>query len=100
MSSNSYATNITPIMTGVALTTASVPIVQQNPTRRALMFHNRSTTLYLEVAGQPTVAGAAGSMLIAPGGFSPVFSGDTRATNAWNGHMVSGSGDVTVFEWP
>lgn len=94
------STNITPLTYGVALTTASILIIGQNPTRSALMFHNRSQTLYLEVAVQPIVAGAAGSMLILPGGFSPLFTGNMRATAAWNGHMVSGSGDVTIFEWP
>lgn len=95
-----HPTNVTPIIYGVSLTTASITIIGQNLTRSALMFHNRSNTLYLEVAVQPIVAGNPGSMLILPGGFSPVFSGNIRATAAWNGHMVSGSGDVTIFEWP
>lgn len=98
MSVNS--TNITPIVYGISLTTASILIIGQNPTRSALMFHNRSLTLNIEVAAQPIVAGNAGSMIILPGGFSPLFTGIMRATCAWNGHMVSGSGDVTIFEWP
>lgn len=98
--SNTYPTNITPIVTGVALTTASIQVVAQNPSRRAIMFHNRSASLSLEVAGAPIVAGQAGSMLIFPGGFSPVFAGDIRATIAFNAHMVTGSGDITIFEWP
>jgi len=93
-------TNITPICFGIALTTASVVILQPNPTRGALMFHNRSQTLLLEVAAFPIAAGSPGSVLIFPGGYSPVFSGPTRATCGWNGHMISGSGDITIFEWP
>lgn len=92
-------TAITPLGTGVALTIASVQAIGQNPTRRSLMFHNRSATLSLEIATAPIVAGSAGSILIFPGGWSPVFSGDTGATCAWNAHMVSGTGDVTVLEW-
>jgi len=92
-------TVVTPIGTGVALTTASVSIVGQNLTRRAIMFHNRSLTLNIEIAPAPIVAGNAGSILILAGGFSPVFSDEIRATCAWNGHMVSGTGDVSILEW-
>jgi hypothetical protein len=93
-------TNITPIGTGVALTTASIQIIGANITRNSLMFHNRSQTLYLYVAPAPIIAGNAGSLLIVPAGYSPMFSDKTRATCAWNGAMVSSSGDVTILEWP
>jgi hypothetical protein len=93
------ATLITPLATGVALTTASIQIIGQNPTRKGLMFHNRSATANLYVAVQPLVAGAAGSLLIFAGGYSPLFEGAMIATCAWNGAMVTGSGDVSILEW-
>jgi hypothetical protein len=100
MSDRQATTNITPIGTGVSLTTASVQIIAANITRRALMFHNPSQTLYLYVSVQPISAGAAGSLLIVPAGYSPLFAGDSLATCAWNGAMLSGSGAVSVLEWP
>jgi hypothetical protein len=99
VSSRQGTTTITPLGTGVALTTVSQQVVGQNPTRRALAFHNRSSTLSIEIAPAPIVAGNAGSILILPGAWSPTFSGDTAASCAWNAHMVSGTGDITILEW-
>lgn len=96
---NAPPTIITPIPYGISLTVSSVQIIGQNITRRALMFHNRSSSLQLYVAAFPISAGNAGSILIQPGGYSPIFEGNIRATCAWNGAMVSGSGDVTILEW-
>lgn len=92
-------TVITPLATGVALTTASIQVIGPNPTRRALLFHNRSLTLNIEIAVSPLAAGAAGSIIILPGSFSPIFSDDIVATCAWNAHMTSNTGDITVLEW-
>jgi hypothetical protein len=100
MSERQATTNITPIGYGIALTTSSIQVIAANITRRGLMFHNRSQTLYLYVAPQPIVAGAAGSLLIVPAGYSPLFSGGSLATCAWNGAMVTSTGDVTILEWP
>jgi len=92
-------TFITPIGSGVALTTVSIQIIGQNPTRRGLLFHNRSQTLSLYIAVSPIAAGAAGSLLLFPGAYSPLFSEGMYATCAWNGAMVSSTGDVSILEW-
>jgi hypothetical protein len=98
MSSRQGTTTITPIGTGVSLTTVSVQVIGQNPTRRALMFHNRGAN-NIEIAPAPIVAGNPGSILILPGSFSPTFSGDTAASCAWNAHMVTSTGDIAILEW-
>lgn len=95
--SKSTITSIQPLVSGVALTTASIQVIGSNPTRRGLWFHNRSLALNIEVAVQPIVAGAAGSLLILPGSY--LQFDDLLATCAFNGHMVSSTGDVTILEW-
>jgi hypothetical protein len=98
MAGETLKTIIVPIASGVALTTANIPILAANLTRRGVSFHNRSSSLTVEIAIQPTVAGAVGSIIILPGAWLD-FTDAKRANCGFNGHMVSGSGDITILEW-
>ena len=92
-------TFIQPIGAGVALTTASIQVIGQNPTRQALWFHNRGTVNNIEVAPAPIVAGNAGSWVLFPGA-TLQFNNPQAASCAWNAHMVTSTGDVSILEWP
>lgn len=96
MSGYAEVTSIQPLGYGVALTTVSILILSSNPTRRGLWFHNRGNN-NIEIAPSPIAAGAAGSLLILPGAFIQ-FDG-LKATCAWNGHMVTSTGDISILEW-
>jgi hypothetical protein len=93
------ATFIQPIGAGVALTTASIQVIGQNPTRQALWFHNRGSVNNIEIAPAPIVAGSAGSIVIMPGAMVQ-FNFPQAATCAWNAHMVASTGDLSILEWP
>lgn len=86
-------TLITPIGTLVALTTGFISILGQNPSRKALMFHNPNAT------GNVIVQVGTAQILIFPAGYSPVFSGDTCWTAGASAAMSLGTGNVSVLEW-
>ncbi len=92
-------TLIQPIGAGIALTTASIQVIGQNATRQALWFHNRGTVNNIEIAPAPFVAGNAGSIVLFPGAMVQ-FNFPQAATCAWNAHMVTGTGDISILEWP
>jgi|SRR5581483_54595 len=93
------STQIQPVGSGAALTTASSQAIGPNPSRRGLILHNPHATIsiYVAPANVTTAPGGAGWLLIFPGG-DRMFDG-LPATCAWNAAMASSTGNISTLEW-
>lgn len=95
------STQILPLGTGAALTVTASSVIGSNPTRRNLWFANpnASATVYVAPAGTTTSPGGAGWLPVLAGAFLQ-FNDPQRATCGWLAAMATGTGNISMLEWP